>query len=1261
MKLSNIFKFIKKNQLKNQKRCLSVKLKIDEGYMNEAGIMLVEVILIAVFLASLAVATPYFFAQNQAVMRSSSQTIECQTIAQQALTNTVSLGARLYGYKINTDINKRNDEHLGYNPLFIKKKNGTDIDDVGDGSELSFPPKKYKMLYKNLGISPTIQDPKKNTGKVLIGSTHPYDLSTSTLLVNSVNALQYLYNSDNEFFTDNDDMGKKYTLEGVSKMVDGSEMASLWEQYKDRFDLEDINFYIKVAPIYLTTNEEMPSPPRNNCSLPLDGTCTPSQILTRPRFHNEGFTITPDLNILGHDNIGFEITVMLKYTRDDQEYTCNAKQRFSHQGKIVTKQKTAQEEWLTINFLTGLKTGANIDLKNNSDLNTTPITPAIPSDLLMTSCDTHGAGYDDITATVDFSSIGEGQQAGTVLLCRMSSFCRSYGYSTSYGACTSELGKWRRCHNITPDGTQSWTFSSKFTSSTGQELEMKFSGMQTDRRYELDVGEFAIDGYNLRYKTVAKFYLDAKRPEITHRRITNNIVGRPGDHEEGRNYKHPHPPTDWRTPPNSSTRWLQCRTGTVEFAANQTDQFTHNLHKCNITGNKEDGNGTSSVPPTTQDPTPQGHLKQTSDCAGELNVNDHGRYTVTFAGGDTCGTHASSTKDLVWDYDDPGTFAPQSFLTDPEWFYSSDKDAYPIETEVPGIGAGKFPKHYSVDCDDNYKGTVRKDGNSGKLECELSGSVPAHDDGCNLRNMGVRYYHICGGGQTGCEHTKKKKWGVYAPHGESCVNVQCEPGLSCCDASSGSCDAGVSDKQCGTPDTRDCTNPKGGIQSQSDEVPSGCPPLGLVTCDYELPCEGTFPYSRTGPNPDVDCAGKRQTNSCSFSDSGTCTPNAGVGTHENRPSDVGTCRFPGTSWTKTCTATVTEFCDIWRNEIRTRDVCVGGNVEYDCNCTTTCNNGICTQTCQTCQRYDSCATTRTETYQVRVCDDYDYRASTNTCYQTVLGSCGSPSGGCSRKGRGGGILSQERCEIRSPICCDSNSECCPGDTHSSNPTHCPSPPSSCNSNIQCCTGNGDSCATNPLCCTEICDSTQGCCRQNGDDHTNNPTHCPSPPICDPNKRCCDGDTPQTNSKCGGKKVDGECSPNGCSAGKQETHGNSWICEGEGGGRDDVCDPPCTDRCCPGDSGYPNCEPDPEIEPPRPECEDSCERGVACGGGGHSCCRVGTFGGNIWTEAGVGSTCQWKCHNGGYTRECNKVVCRRTSYGTWNCNRGDTEGTIPGGG
>ena len=234
--------------------------------------------------------------------------------------------------------------------------------------------------------------------------------------------------------------------------------------------------------------------------------------------------------------------------------------------------------------------------------------------------------------------------------------------------------------------------------------------MTVNRRYELDVGEFSIAGHNLRFKNVAKFYIDARRPEVKSRRITNNLAGRPDDGEEGRNYGHPHPPTASRRPPNASDRWLQCKTGTVEFAANLDDQFTHNLSRCNITGKREDGTnkgtGVAASP------------NQTSDCTGDLNVTQHGRYTITFAGDDTCGTHTSSTKDLVWNADLPSTFAPQAFTTNPEWLYSSSKDAYPIETEIPsGTTAGKFPKHYSVDCDDNFQGSATRHWRFKILEC----------------------------------------------------------------------------------------------------------------------------------------------------------------------------------------------------------------------------------------------------------------------------------------------------------------------------------------------------------------------------------------------------------------------------------------------------------------------------------------------------------------------------------------------------------------
>ena len=61
------------------------------------------------------------------------------------------------------------------------------------------------------------------------------------------------------------------------------------------------------------------------------------------------------------------------------------------------------------------------------------------------------------------------------------------------------------------------------------------------------------------------------------------------------------------------------------------------------------------------------------------------------------------------------------------------------------------------------------------------------------------------------------------------------------------------------------------------------------------------------------------------------------------------------------------------------------------------------------------------------------------------GSCGLPSGGCPPLGVGGGNLSLEQCSIRPATCiilppppppCDSNTKCCQGDSHPTNP-NCP--------------------------------------------------------------------------------------------------------------------------------------------------------------------------------------------------------------------------------
>ena len=996
MKLSNIFKFTKR-KLRNQKRFLSMKSMVDEGYMNEAGMTLIEVILIAVFLAAIAVSTSYFFNQNKAVMRSSSQVMRCQTIVKQALENTVSLGTRLYGYKIHHSSNS----NLNYTPLFITKKSAKayDVDgnikDAGDGSQLNFPSKMYQDFYKNLvgmDIDPPIKTiPKNNTGKPIINDALPVEISTSTLLVNSINALQYLYNSDPAYST------------GDGKHISASNelMSSSIYNYKQRFNLDNIQFYVKIMPI------------KN------DAIITTRPVLTRPRFPVNSNAIPSDLHILGDKDITFEIKVKLKYELNGQEFTCDGMHRFHHQ---MTGKGDGVVKALNVD-LKALKNGAGQDLATNS--------------LLNTSCDTHGNGYEDIILELDFNTVRESQEAGTVILCQMNSYCKSEGDDRAYGSsCSPEEGPWQRCHNIQPKpgSDQSWTLKSKLKAK--QVLTLQFDDMKKNRRYDLNIAEFTVDGEMLRSQVVV-FYIDAKRPVVDNREFTDNNVGTPIDGIKGRYYEGPF--TDWKKPDGSSHgKWLQCNTEPVSFRVIIDDQFTHNLKNCNITWTRRDGNGTTSsasITPIFDAPN--------RTCGGTLNTIQHGRQTVTFEPKDTCEPGPWDTGNLVWDTDLPSSFEAQNFTSNPEWLFSTDKDAYAINTVIPAKNnAGKFPKHYSVTCDDNFQGRqTRKDGNSGVLKCELSGSVPAHDDGCNLKNMGVKYYHVCGGTENNCNHSKKKNWGVYAPHGESCVNVQCEPGLSCCDASSGTCN-GVNDKECGDAQTRHCANPKGGAQSKSDEIPSGCPPLGLNDCIYQLSCEATSPCSETGPIS--ACDGLRQGDSCSYKPSVICSPD-------------------DTNWNDSCedSGTYTIGCRSGTCTASCEKTCKNG---HQGSCDT---NGVCTNSGNSCTNNDDC------------CDDHLHQARPTTISpHTFTGTCGVSSGGCLAKPQGGGNLSQEQCDQRNPICtsCDSSTTCCPGDSHPSNP-NCPV----CNSTTACCPG--DYYPNNLNCCNPAtdpnCPAVSECVRING--------------------------------------------------------------------------------------------------------------------------------------------------------------------------------------
>ena len=101
---------------------------------SESGMTLVETIMVAVVLAGLALGGVYFIVQGKTTKQSTSQLMNCQMIAKEALEQVVSLGTRLYGYKIN-------DTEFSYGPLLIG---------VEDGSSLAVP-SLYKNLFKQFG------------------------------------------------------------------------------------------------------------------------------------------------------------------------------------------------------------------------------------------------------------------------------------------------------------------------------------------------------------------------------------------------------------------------------------------------------------------------------------------------------------------------------------------------------------------------------------------------------------------------------------------------------------------------------------------------------------------------------------------------------------------------------------------------------------------------------------------------------------------------------------------------------------------------------------------------------------------------------------------------------------------------------------------------------------------------------------------------------------------------------------------------------
>ena len=974
-------------------------------YSRQQGMMLLETILIALFLGSIAVGATYFFTQTKATMSSSSQAMECQTIVRQALENTVSLGVRLYAYRIN---NSNSD--LQYNPLFIKGS-GSNVLDVGDGSYLGrgaskFPPEMYRGLFTNLVGMPTPSsrshplnsslNPEENSRVPIIRNpVHPtglFELGTTALLINSVNALQYLYNADSAYFDVGNSsrpkswLGKRYEAKAMSSGM----ISEILGKYEKRFNLENVELYIRIVPIDLKTGELITSYSDIKCQkIAYTGTVFNTQdyscprasghtlILTRPHLSapsdpNLRDQIARDLVLVGNENIGFEVKVHLKYENSGGRFSCDALHRFNHQNKMITG-KLGEGNPLSVR-IAGLRNGAGRNLLN--------------SNRRQTSCDqvngTNEPNYKNITLDLDFNGFrrsGSGEEFGTVVLCKGKVACRSDGDGI-YPGCTVRETMWQRCHNLRFPDQNGYTNAELFAD---DKLRLTFNDLTENRRYDFFITEVSMLEWSKRsvelapntsqantgisgIKTV-RFYIDAIRAQATSHTIPGDDVGEPNNKGVGgRDYLGPL--TAWQKPLNSlSNKWLQCNTSEVDFKTNVIDQFTHNLKPCVYTGSRRNGNGTID---TTNDIKNQtfdrpSQLNHPVQCTGKLTNINHGRQTISAEPQDTCGP--GIIKDLVWDTDLPGTFAAKDVTS--QWFFNTSKIPYAIDTEVPASNLeGTFPKHYSVDCVEREYGlNVRTDGNGGTISCGFVNGNVNRDDGCNPEKAGIKYYHACGANQC-----KGGSWGVFSAYGKSCKNVQCEPGLICCDGFKGECGT-VSKGQCERSTySSSCSNPKGGGRDQQDKQ-AGCPPLGLYKCSYQIPCYATRPYPKT--EACASCIGKRNRNRCSFKRKFICQVQG-----PNIRSDnnfTGICMTDGAQ-KPTCN-NIKSSCSNWEAYSVTKQ-CPGGT--------------SCTETHYRCSQYT---------------------ASGGICEVTFEGQCGGAiSGGCLRLGVGGGNTSNEKCDVRNPKC-----------------------------------------------------------------------------------------------------------------------------------------------------------------------------------------------------------------------------------------------------
>ena len=956
-------------------------------------------------------------AQSKVTLKSASQSKSCSLLARETIEQFVSSGTRLYGYSYDASLSHLS-HHPKFNPILLQYNTSktNNYKDIRGGASLKFPDIIKNTILDQLKVSITSSTGNgdwANTGMDLIrfdasGKIH---LASSVFLINQVNVLQYLYNSDSGFFNGNSGKGKKFNMASHTKL----------KEYAQKYGLKDLSLYILIQPFNLKNNQVINNYSGIQCGQQEGTTYTsytcPTNgshrlILTRPLLA-KNLQPASDVILYGNPYLGFQIKTTIEYQRLDskgnnQDLSCDALQTFTHQMDTFKRTEPPPAD-----DIQRVASAGNNNLKSPHKNRKTD---GETDDDVLTSCGpdpnqsnkgSHGSDYNDITVEIDFAQIKTNER-GTILLCQGRTGCRSGDSQASYNQngvnCSPEEGTWSRCHRVKFPGQVG---STQAEMTADHQLKLTFNDLPDNRRFDLYVAELSTAGTLSQAKHVqsVRFYIDALRPsKITSWQISNDEVGLPDDNKKGRTYKGPN--TNWKIPGNAFTnKWIQCNQNDVELEATVDDQFTHNLD-CEATGSRKDGSGQTSIPASNFTyQTPVGNT-----CKATLGSIQHGRQTIGIIQKDNCEKGVPG-KNLVWDTDLPSTFEAKGFFddsdddaTDGEIWVRTQTD-YPIKTKVPAkTTAGKFPKHYSLDCQDQYIGSkTRDDGDGQPLTCTLSNPDSSDADGANPNDFDVKVYHVCGGDECDKSTDWSLKWAVYPPVAGPCKNILCESGYICCDDTQNDC-GGVQHQQCQLDKwPHECNHPPCGSNSSGY---IGCPPYGLYSCSYgSWGCSGAtdnFGHSESG----TDCrcesppcpSGSEYNQRISF--------RVGFVTCANDDGDERTFAYQ-------CGFSKTWGC--------------GGNYRSPGNCPHEPAYHSCSRCCSCEEEDDDGDCIRWES-PCRIC-----------CGATFTGgTCSKPSGSCSPRGRGSSDKTKEKATKRS-VCsshCNSTTHCCSGDTSTTN-SNCP--------------------------------------------------------------------------------------------------------------------------------------------------------------------------------------------------------------------------------